>query len=119
MAKNKQNPLLAKFEAQLRAEYRTKLEINSEFDLIALMQTVNEELQVGPGRALRVFNAFLRNKMELAGAIDKDYGDQQSGDKEILHTKATYAALLRSIFSPEDWEKARVMFPLLKDYWEG
>jgi hypothetical protein len=106
------------FQAKLRAEYRAKLEINSEFDLIALMQTVHEELKVGPGRALRVFNAFLRNKMELAEAIDKDYGDKESGDKEILHTKATYAAMLRSIFSEEDWAKARIMFPLLQDYWE-
>ena len=118
MGKNKPNPLLAKFAEQLQAEYRAKLEINSEFDLIALMQTVHEELGVGPGRALRVFNAFLRNKMELAEAIDKDYGDKDTGDKEILHTKATYAALMRSIFSPEDWKKARVMFPLLQDYWE-
>lgn len=116
---NKPNPLLAKFEAKLQAEYRAKLEINSEFDLIAFMKTIHEELQVGPGRALRLFNAFLSNKMELAEAIDQDYGDKDSGDKEILHTKATYAALLRSIFSPEDWKAVRFMFTLLQDYWEG
>lgn len=118
MAKSKPNPLLAKFEAQLQAEYRTKLEINSEFDLIAFMKTVHEELQVGPGRARRLFDAFLLNKIELAETIDEDYGDKHSGDKEITHTKATYAALLRSIFSKEDWEKVRIMFPLLRDYWE-
>lgn len=118
MAK-KPNPLLAKFEAKLQAEYRAKLEINSEFDLIAFMKTVHEELQVGPGRAGWVFAAFLANKMELAHRIDEDYGDKDSGDKEILYTKATYAALLRSIFSKEDWEQYRFMFPLLQDYWEG
>lgn len=117
MAK-KQNPLLEAFEAQLQAKYMAKLEINSEFDLIALMKTVNEELQVGPGRAGRVFNAFLANKIELAEAIDQDYGDKNSGDRQILHTKATYAKLLRSIFSQGDWLKAREMFPLLRDYWE-
>lgn len=113
----KPNPLLAQFEAQLQAQYRAKLEINSEFDLIAFMKTVHEELEVGPGRALRLFNGFLANKMEIAETIHEDYGDKDSGDKEILHTKATYAALLKSIFSKEDWEAVRFMFPLLRDYW--
>lgn len=116
----KTNPLLAKFEAQLQAKYRAKLEINSELDLIALLITVNEELNVGPGRAGRVLNAFLANKVELAETIDADYGpDKDTGDKEIAHTKATYAQRLRSIFSPEDWQTAREWFPLLRDYWEG
>ena len=118
MAK-KQNPLLAAFEAQLQANYMKKLEINCEFDYIAFMKTIHEELQVGPGRAGRLFNAFIANKMELTEAIDQDYGDKNSGDKQILHTKATYAKLMREIFSREDWLEAREMFPFLRDYWEG
>ena len=118
--KNKPNPMLAQFEAKLNAVYQQKLEINSEFDLIAFMQTIHEELNVGPGRAGRLFNAFLTNKLKLADEIDKDYGpDKHTGDKELLHTKAMYATLMRSIFSEEDWKQARFMFPLLKDYWEG
>lgn len=118
MAK-KQNPLLAAFEARLKAEYRQRLEINSELDYIAFMKTINEELQVGPGRAGRLFNAFLANKLELAEHIDNDYGpDKHTGDKQILHTKATYAKMMRRIFSKEDWMRVRVMFQLLKDYWE-
>ena len=117
---NKINPLLAKFEAQLEAKYQQKLEINSEFDYIAFMKTIHEELQVGPGRAGRLFSAFLANKLELADHINNDYGpDKHTGDKQILYTKAKYAELMRSIFNKEDWEKARVMFPLLQDYWEG
>jgi hypothetical protein len=118
MAK-KQNPLLEAFEAKLQANYMKKLEINCEFDYIAFLKTVNEELQVGPGRAPRVFRAFLANKMELAEAIDKDYGDKDSGDKQILHTKATYAKLIRSYFRPEDWQEFKEMFQFLRDYWEG
>ena len=119
MAK-KQNPLLAKFEAQLKAEYRQKLEINSEFDYIAFMKTIHEELNVGPGRAGRLFNAFLENKMQLAETIDQDYGpDKHTGDKQLLHTKSTYAKLMRRIFSAEDWKQVRVMFQFLKDFWEG
>lgn len=119
MPKNKPNAMLARYQAQLEAEYRQRLEINSEFDLIALMKTVHEDLQVGPGRAGKIFNDFLVNKLELAEMIDKDYGpNKHTGDKEILHTKKSYADLLRSIFSPADWKKARVMFPLLRAYWE-
>lgn len=115
----KQNALLARYKAQLEAEYRQRLEICSEFDLIALMKTVHEELHVGPGRAKRVLDAFLENKMELAQTIDEDYGpDKHTGDKEILHTKKEYAHLLRDIFSPADWEKVRTLFPLLRPYWE-
>ena len=118
--KNKTNPLLAQYEAQLNAVYQQKLEINSELDYIAFMKTVHEELSVGPGRAGHVFNAFLENKLEIAEKINEDYGpDKHTGDKELLHTKATYAKLMRRIFSVEDWLVARVMFPLLRDYWEG
>ena len=117
---NKQNPLLAQIEAQLNAKYKQKLEINSEFDYIAFMKTVHEELGVGPGRAGRVFNAFLANKIELAETINEDYGpDKHTGDKQILHTKKSYATLMRRIFSAADWLKYRVMFPLLQEYWEG
>lgn len=119
MGKNKPNALLDRYQKQLATEYRQRLEINSEFDLIAFMKTVHEDLNVGPGRAGKIFNDFLANKLELAEMIDQDYGpDKHTGDKEILHTKKSYAMLLRSIFSPEDWKKARVMFPLLRDYWE-
>ena len=112
--------LLDQYGRMLKAEYQQKLEINSEFDYIAFMKTVHEELGVGPGRAGRVFNAFLANKIELAEEIDKDYGpDKDTGDKNILHTKATYAALMRRIFSKGDWAQQRVFFPLLQEYWEG
>lgn len=118
MAK-KQNPMLAAFEAKLRAQYREQLEINSEFDLIALMKTVHDELGVGPGRAGKILNAFLINKVELAETIHEDYGpDKDTGDKEILHTKKQYAQFLKSVFSLEDWETAKTWFPLLRDFWE-
>ena len=120
MAK-KPNPLLAAFEAKKEAEFTGRLACNSEIDLITLMLTVNEELQVGPGRAGRVFNAFLANKMEIAETINADWGpdnDKRTGDKELLRVKKNLAKRLREIFSPEDWEKVRTMFPLLRDYWE-
>lgn len=119
MAKNKPNTMLAKRDAQLNEVYRQKLEIGFEFDLIALMKTVHEELYVGPGRARQVLDAFLENRMEIAHRIEEDYGpDKHTGDKEILYTKKMYADLLRSVFSPEDWKRVRTLFPLLRQYWE-
>lgn len=115
----KQNAMLARLAAKQDEVYQQKLQIGFEFDLIALMKTVHEELHVGPGRARKVLDAFLENKMELAQTIDEDYGpDKHTGDKEILHTKKSYAHLLRDIFSPADWEKVRTLFPLLRPYWE-
>jgi hypothetical protein len=118
MAK-KQNPLLAAFEAKLEANYKQRLEINNEMDLIAFMKTVHEELGVGKGRALKVFNAYRANKREIAEKIREDYGpDKDTGDKQILHTKSSYAKLLKRIFGPESWQKVKTWFPLLFEYWE-
>lgn len=115
----KQNPVLAAFEARLEANYKQRLEINSEMDMIAFMKTVHEELGVGPGRALKSFNAFLANKVEIAETIHADYGpDKHTGDKQILHTKSSYAKLLKRIFGAESWQKVRGWFQLLYEYWE-
>jgi hypothetical protein len=115
----KQNPVLAAFEAKLEANYRQRLEINSEMDMIAFMKTVHEELGVGPGRAFNAFTAFMANKLEIAETIHADYGpDKETGDKQILHTKSSYAKLMRRIFGPESWQKVKTWFPLLYEYWE-
>lgn len=119
MAKNKQNPLLAAFAAKLEANYQQRLDVNNELDTIAFMVTIHEELGVGPGRAGRLFNAFRANKVKLAKTIQEDYGDEDNGDKEILYTKKKYAQYLRTVFSPEDWEKVKIWFPMLRDYWGG
>lgn len=119
MKKNKQNPLLAKFEAQLEAQYQSRLSANSEIDLIAHLLTINEDLQVGPGRAGKLCNDFIANKLEIIETLNSDYGDKKDeGDKQMLHTKKTLAKRLRKMFSKEDWQKAKVLFPVLKEYWD-
>ena len=118
--KPKKNPLLAKFEAQLEHQYRCRLAANTEIDLIAFMLTIHEDLQVGPGRAGKLCNDFLANKIDLAEMVNSDYGDKKDeGDKELLHTKYTLAKRLRKIFSPEDWQKAKTLFPMLKEFWDS
>ena len=108
----KVNPLLAQYEAMLEARYQCRLDINTEIDHIALMKTVHEELGVGPGRADRVFDAFVRNRIEVARKII----DDTKSDKELLVTKRDYAVLMKRIFG-SNWEKVRGMFVLLKQYW--
>lgn len=117
---NKTNPLLASFAAKLEANYRERLLRSEEIDRIAFMKTIHEDLQVGPGRAGKLLNDFVANRMEIAEMIHEDYGDKKKGegDQQLLHTKATIAKWLRRIFSKEDWLEKRVFFPLLKEYWE-
>ena len=112
MAKQKNNPLLAKYEAMLEAKYRTKLEINSEIDQIALMLTIDDNLQVEPGQAAKLLNDFMANRIEVAEAILED----SKADKELLHTKRSLAVRLKGILD-EHWEKWRGMFVLVKEYW--
>lgn len=115
---NKPNPLLAAFAKQLEENYLQRLDATIDMDRIAFMKPVHEELNVGPGRAGRVFFAYERNREELAKAIRADYGpDKKTGDKNILHTKATYTEYLRGVFGPETWEKVKIFFQLLRDYW--
>lgn len=111
--------LLDQYRQMLEANYRQRLEINSEMDMIAFMKTVHEELHVGPGRAFKVFNAFMANKLEIAETIHADYGpDKETGDKQILHTKSSYAKLMKRIFGLESWQKVKTWFQILYEYWE-
>ena len=115
MPKQKKNPLLASIEAR----YMGMLEINSEVDMIAFVLTINDDLNVGPGRAGKLFNDFLASKHEIASTIDKDYGNKlHEGDKQLLQVKRNIAKRLRSIFSKEDWQKAKVMFPFVREFWD-
>lgn len=114
MSKAKINPMLAKFEAKLEAEYRTKLAINSEIDMMAMMLMLNDTLKVGQGRAEKALNDFLAWKMEIAESIVSDSDD----DPEILKTKRDLAVRMKEIFGEESWKKCREMFLFTKDYWE-
>ena len=120
MAKNKhpgENPVLAGFAKKLEANYRQRLEFNTELDRIAMIKTVHERLKVGPGRAQGVLTDYEINRKELAKIILEDYGpDKHTGDKDILHTKSTLAAFVKRVFG-KTWEDVKIFFPLLKEYW--
>ena len=120
MAKNKRpgdNPWLAARDQKLKAEYLQRLDFNIELDRIAFMMTVHDRLKVGPGRAQGVLTDYELNRREIAKTILSDYGpDKETGDKCILHTKATYAAFLKRVFGGT-WDDVKIFFPMLQEYW--
>lgn len=110
--KNKQNPLLAQYEAKLEARYAARLDVNAEIDLIAHLLSCNADLKVGPGRAERVLNGFLESKMDIVDVVLNDE------DKELVYSKYQIAQRLKQILGPENWKKYCVHFQLLKEYWD-
>lgn len=117
MAK-KQNPFLAKLQAQAAAREKVKTEAHVEIDTIAMLLAVHDRLQVGPGRAPGLVNDFLVYKMEIAEAIIKELDEDQSKVKEIVIVRRDLAARLKEILGAEGWAKYKTLFPFLRDYWE-
>jgi hypothetical protein len=110
--KNKQNPLLASFQAKLEAQHKQRLAIQTEIDLMATMIAANEMLKVGSGRA----GFFLAEVLDMKMQIAKEIVDED--DPELLYTKHQLATRLKQIFSKEDWNRYKELFPLLREYWE-
>ena len=115
MARRKPNAYMARYEAKQEAKYHKMLDIHDEIDYMAMMLMLNDELHVGPGRADKLFNDFLANKMEIAEMVVED----SRGDRSILHTKSQLAKRMRKIFGPEHWEKRKHWFSMLKEFWES
>lgn len=113
----KQNAFLAGLQAKADAKAAVRVEAHEEIDLIALLLSVHDRLQVGPGRADGVVNDFLAWKMEIAEAILQELAEDQSKKKEILIVRRDIAKRIKEILGPEAWEKRKTLFPLLRDYW--
>lgn len=114
----KRNAFLAKLEAQATAKQEIKTNAHVEIDTMAMLLAVNDELQVGAGRAGKVVNAFLAYKMEIAEAIVKELDEDQSKKKELIVIRRDLAARLKEILGQENWEKYKTLFPFVRDYWE-
>lgn len=116
---NKPNPMLAAFEAKIRAEEQAKardqFETNSEIGLVAHIISCAEDFKVGPGRAERCLCGYLETKMSIAkmvtDAIDVDHDD------EFLLPKRDIAWKLKDTLGPELWEKYKGFFPIVQEYW--
>ena len=93
MAKNKQNPLLAKYEAMLEARYRVQLAMAMQTGLDAGMIAANEVLGMGAGRAEKFRTAYIETVNEIMNMIvveDKD-------DPNFEWTKETVDRRIRQI----------------------
>ena len=114
MAKNKQNPLLAAFEAKKEAEFAGRLACNTEINLIAMLIAGNDLGFIGEKRADLLLAQHVETQMQIAEEL---LGDAVA-DKELTYTKATLARRLKQILGQDGWDRCKMMFPLLRDYWE-
>lgn len=129
----KQNPILAAYEAKLRAEFDAQLvqleayhkqrrHTLTELNIMALMLAAHEELHVGPGRAGAFLRTFLETKKKMAEELTADIGEADrygswNGDRDFVKTRHDLAKALKSIFSPEDWDYYKELFPMLEEFW--
>lgn len=86
MAKNKQNPLLAKYEAMLEARYRKQLQFAMQMGMDAGIIAANEVLGMGAGRADKFRTAYIETVNEISHMIvvdDKDDPDMEWAKAKI------------------------------------
>lgn len=93
MPKNKQNPLLAKYEAMLEAKYRVRLAMAMQTGLDAGMIAANEVLGMGAGRAEKFRTAYIETVNKIMKMIVEDDKD----DPDFEWTKATVDKRLKQI----------------------
>lgn len=108
----KANPMLALFEAKLEAKHEARLKINEEINLITHLISCHEDLQVGPGRAEKVLNGFLETKVDIVKTILKDTDD-------VEYSMHVLVRRLKQVMGPENWEKYKVFFPSLREFWDA
>ena len=104
MAKNKQNPLLAKYQAMYEAKFQVQLQIAMQMGLDAGMIAANETLGMGAGRADKFRTAYIEaiNQMTHMTVVD------DKDDPEFLWTKAKIDDRIRKIVGEENfipWEE--------------
>ena len=114
MPKNKQNPVLAAFQAKLEKEFQGRLDCHIEIDMVAMLIAGNDLGFIGEKRADLFLERLIEVKMEIADELINDAKD----DKQLEHTKAVLARRVKQILGDDGWSRCKQLFPLLKDYWE-
>ena len=115
----KRNAFLDKLQAQSDAKAALKTSAHVEIDTMAFLLSAHEVLQVGPGRAPKLIDAFLSKKIEISQAMIDELRETTVGKKEIVVLRRDLAARMKDFLGPEGWAKYKTMFPFLRDYWEG
>ena len=119
MPPKKQNPMLEKLEARIRAEEQEKARgtfaTNSEIDLIAHIISCADDFHIGPGRAEQCICGYLETKMDIAKLVTDAI--EVDGDDEFLVPKRDIAWKLKETLGPALWEKYKGFFPMVQEYW--
>lgn len=110
---NKQNPILAAFEAKKEAEFIGRLARNTEINMIATLIAGSDLGFLGEKRAGLLLERQLKVKLEIAEVLVRDAED----DPSLAYTKHTLAERIKSILGEEGWARCQQLFPLLYDYW--
>lgn len=111
----KPNPLLQKYEMQAeqraKVRYQAMLDVENEIGLIAYVLACDDQFDLTPDQAGDIVHGFLGAKRGVASAIASDE------DEHLVYTKYDLARRLKQTLGPENWQKYRYLFPLLKEYW--
>lgn len=97
MAKNKPNPLLAKFEERLQADYRRRLRIQEQLLADSAYIALNEEFGFGAERLERFSKRWLDIEHEILILTRNDGTD----DPECVYAKAKLDQRLHQIFGDD------------------
>lgn len=81
---------------------------HNEIDRLALVIAADDE---GIADVDAILSRFLAVRQEIASDLFTD----AKSDKTLTYTKHDLARRIKSIIS---WQRFRVLFPLLKDYWD-
>lgn len=79
-----------------------------EIDLLALVIAADDE---GVADVDALLSRFLTARQEIASDLFMD----AKSDKTLTYTKHDLARRIKNIIN---WQRFRVLFPLLKDYWD-
>ena len=120
---NKQNPILAAFEAKLRREFEEeKAQMEAEFaarraalteiNMIATLIGGNNLGFIGEERSGLLLEEQIKTKEQVAKALAED----AKSDPGLTHTKADLARRVKQILG-KNWNKYKYLFPLLADHW--
>lgn len=97
----KQNKYLQDLEDKFTRKHR-------EIDRLALVIAADDE-------GITDVDAFLSRFLAVRQHIASDLFTDAKTDKTLTYTKHDLARRIKSIIN---WQRFRVLFPLLKDYWD-
>lgn len=104
MKKNKQNPLLAKYEAMYEAKCRIQLQIAMQMGLDAGMIAANDVFGMGAGRAEKFRTAYIETVNSISGMMV----DDGNSDSDLVWSRSKVDERIKQIVGEDNfvpWEE--------------